>query len=112
MNRQTLTNTIRCRAAALDQLNVSTIDLIRKYAYALNTNALGLTNPDAVEESAPSSAVFTITDNSVDRDGDQINIAGVHLSNWAKVGAPVMFSHGDGHPAPIGSCLGDDGQLD
>jgi hypothetical protein len=81
---------------------------VGKYAIPLGSD-LAMVNTDALTEATDRSAVFCITDNSVDRDGDRVNPLGVRLDQYRRSGAPVYFGHAPssngGHPYPIGSCI-------
>jgi hypothetical protein len=104
MNQKQLIQEVRRRAEQLDQAGDPRA--IESYAYPIDDSTVGLANVDGLERPTADadSAVFVITDSSVDRDGDRVNPLGVHTDNWYRAGAPVFFSH-QAHPYPIGSCI-------
>src|SRR5262245_44932960 len=74
------------------------------FAYPTSETTVGMAVPDGLEEATIDSAVFCITDGSVDRDGDVVNVDGLDFTNYAAAGAPVFFGH-QAWLVPIGSCI-------
>jgi hypothetical protein len=101
---------VQRRSMALDALGDETA--IEDYALPIGEDHLALTSANSVESTDASSAVFVITDNSVDSDGDRVNPSGLNTDNWQRAGAPVFWGH-QSHPFPIGTCINPiTGQLD